>query len=176
MAQLSLLLRIARLFVFTNRRDESSNANNITLFKKQFYKHKQSLYHEILVFRNSLNVLSNSCSADHFHEFLPFIVMLLQNIFVWRYQRVVCRIMYCCFEKFWKSVSAKSQVIIMELLKYEFPQTNIQKRINLYYLGVFQYCFFGTMKSCAFKLFIKILLAEIFENVNQYIIPAVINK
>ena len=33
--------KIARLFVFTIRRDERPNANNITLFKNQFYKHNQ---------------------------------------------------------------------------------------------------------------------------------------
>ena len=45
----------------------------------------------------------------------------------------------------------------------------------IYTLNIFQYWDFGTLNPDAFKLLVKIYLAEIFETVNQFLLPAVID-
>ena len=44
MSYLSLLLKIARLYVVTIKRDEMSNENEISLFTNLFDKHNQIIY------------------------------------------------------------------------------------------------------------------------------------
>ena len=49
--------------------------------------------------------------------------------------------------------------MIISLIKSKFTQA-ISKRINIYEMGAFQYCYFGIQNPRTFKWYSKISLAE----------------
>ena len=71
------------------------------------------------------------------------------------------------FQKFFVYFSATTRTILRSLnyLKANFYKNNLEKN-KFYLLGVFQYCYFGTLNPREFKLLIKILLPKIFETVD----------
>ena len=75
---LSLPLEIARLFVLTIWKDESSNVNNTTPSKIHFYKNNQSLYFSI-----------NFCS-QRFHKCFQIPVLLDKSMNVY-HLRLCCK-------------------------------------------------------------------------------------
>ena len=65
--------------------------------------------------------------------------------------------------------------MITKLLKGKFLQKNVQKRINIYQLGVFFNIILWSSEHPAFKLLVKLIYPETFEAANQFILPTLIN-